>query len=277
MSGTLYVVATPIGNLEDITMRAIRVLSESDRIACEDTRHTRRLLEHFAIDKPLVSYHEHNERERTGDLLEWLRNGENIALVSDAGTPLISDPGYRIVDAAIRERLPVVPIPGPAAFLAALSASGLATDAFYYGGFLPPKAGQRRRALEEAASLDCVLLFYEAPHRLVETLEDCAAIVGERRMIVARELTKLHEEFARGTPAELAKDFAGRSAVKGEITLLIDKPGNAVRARSSVREVFEAHVSSGLSKMEAMKATARDCDVSKRDVWSQIERPGPPE
>ena len=274
MGGTLYVVATPIGNLEDISRRAIRVLTECNRIACEDTRHTRRLTEHFGIGTPLVSYHEHNERERTQDLLEWLRNGEDIALVSDAGTPLISDPGYRIVDAAVREGIRVVPVPGPAAFLTALSASGLGAEAFYFGGFLPARAGQRRRVLETAARLDCVLLFYEAPHRLLEALGDCALVFKDRRIIVARELTKVHEEFIRGTAAGIAREFSARPAVKGEITLLIDKPAEPVRAAGSVREVFDAHITSGLSKMEAMKATARDCGVSKREVWAEIERSG---
>lgn len=272
MSGTLYVVATPIGNLEDITYRAVRILKECGRVACEDTRHTRRLLEHYGIDKPMVSYHEHNERERTGDLLDWLRGGEDIALVSDAGTPLISDPGYRAVQAAVEAGIPVVPVPGAAAFLAALSASGLATDSFYFGGFLPAKAGQRRRALEAAATLDCVLLFYEAPHRVVEALQDCSAVFGDRVVVLARELTKMHEEFARGTAEELARDFGSRPAVKGEMVLLIDKPGEVTVAAGSIREVFERHVGEGLSKMDAMKATARDCGVSKREVWAEVER-----
>lgn len=272
MSGILFVVATPIGNLEDITFRAVRILKECSRVACEDTRHTRKLLEYYAIDKPLISYHEHNEHERTEDLLERLGQGENIALVSDAGTPLISDPGYRLVEAAVRAQIRVVPIPGPAAFLTALSASGLATDSFYFGGFLPAKTGHRKRVLQTASNLDCVLLFYEAPHRLAETLADCAEIFPARRMIVARELTKLHEEFSRGTASDLVTEFIQRQSVKGEITILIDKPGDTPRDSRSVREVFQFHVAAGLSRMDAMKATARDCGVSKRDVWTQVER-----
>jgi 16S rRNA (cytidine1402-2'-O)-methyltransferase len=272
MSGILYVVATPIGNLEDITYRAVRVLTECSRVACEDTRHTRRLMDRYSISTPLVSYHEHNERERTADIMSWLSAGEDIALVSDAGTPLISDPGYRIVEAAVGAGVRVVPLPGPAAFLTALSASGLATDSFYYGGFLPAKSGQRRRTLEQAASLDCVLLFYEAPHRLIEALEDCATVFADRRVIVARELTKMHEEFARGTAAELMTNFSARPSVKGEIVLMIDKPGAAVQATGSVREVFDGYVRTGMSKMDAMKATARHCGVSKRDVWAEVER-----
>ena len=271
MGGTLYVVATPIGNLEDITYRAVRTLREVSRIACEDTRHTRRLLDHYGIDRPAVSYHEHNERERTEDLLNWLRSGDDIALVSDAGTPLISDPGYRIVEAAVREGMRVVPVPGAAAFVAALAASGLPTDAFYFGGFLPARSGQRRRTLETLAAVGCVLAFYEAPHRLLETLADMDVVFGKRTVVVSRELTKLHEEFARGTAADLLAVFTGRG-VKGEITILIDKPGEVEREVASIRTVFERHISIGLSRMDAMKATARDCGVSKREVYAELER-----
>jgi 16S rRNA (cytidine1402-2'-O)-methyltransferase len=272
VAGILYVVATPLGNLEDITFRAVRILREADRIACEDTRHTRRLLDHYGISKPLVSYHEHNERERTEELTARLVAGENVALVSDAGTPLISDPGYRLIEACTRAEIQVVPIPGPAAAIAALSASGLPTDSFYFGGFLPPKAGQRRRALETVAALDCTLIFYEAPHRLLETLEDISGLMGSRTVVVAREITKLHEEFARGTATELIAKFGSRESVKGEITLLIDKPAAAPREPASIRATFERHLSAGLSRMDAMKATARDCGVSKREVYAELER-----
>jgi 16S rRNA (cytidine1402-2'-O)-methyltransferase len=271
VSGTLYVVATPIGNLEDITYRAVRTLGEVQRIACEDTRHTRRLLDHYGINRPVVSYHEHNERERTDDLLNWLRGGEDIALVSDAGTPLISDPGYRVVEAAVREGFRVVPLPGAAAFVTALAASGLPTDAFYFGGFLPARSGQRRRMLESLGELGCVLAFYEAPHRLLEALADMDAVFGARKVVVSRELTKVHEEFARGTAAELLAVFTGRG-VKGEITILIDKPGPVERETASIRETFERHIRFGLSRMDAMKATARDCGVSKREVYAELER-----
>lgn len=271
MGGTLYVVATPIGNLEDITYRAVRTLAEVSRIACEDTRHTRRLLDHYGINRPAVSYHEHNERERTEDLLDLLRSGEDIALVSDAGTPLISDPGYRIVEAAVREGIRVIPLPGPAAFVTALAASGLPTDSFYFGGFLPARSGQRRRTLEALGELGCVLIFYEAPHRLLEALADMDVVFGKRTVVVSRELTKLHEEFSRGTAADLLTVFTGRG-VKGEITILVDKPGEAERETASIREVFEKHVNGGLSRMDAMKATARDCGVSKREVYAELER-----
>ncbi len=224
MRGKLFIIATPIGNLEDISARAVRTLREADRIACEDTRHTRRLLDHYGIDRPLLSFHEHNERDRTAELLERIDAGENIALVSDAGTPLISDPGYRLVEAAVQHRVDVVPIPGPSAVITALAASGLTTDSFYFGGFLPPKSGQRRRAMEAVTELECVLIFYEAPHRLLESLSDIEAVFGPRQVVVARELTKIHEEFARGTAAELLAEFSARESIKGEITLLDRAP-----------------------------------------------------
>src|SRR5579862_5662276 len=203
MSGILYVVATPIGNLEDITLRAVRVLKEAALIACEDTRHTRKLLDHYGISKPLVSYHEHNEATRAAELVEKLQAGTAVALVSDAGTPLLSDPGYRLVAAALDAGIPVVPVPGASAALGALAASGLATDAFRFCGFLPPKQSSRRRTLEALRNQDCTLIFYEAPHRIVATLEDVESVFGTRPIALARELTKRHEEFLRGTSAEV--------------------------------------------------------------------------
>jgi len=275
MPGCLYIVATPIGNLEDISARALRTLREADRIACEDTRHTRKLLDHYGIDRPLVSFHDHNERDRTAELIERMQAGEQIALVSDAGTPLISDPGYRIVEAATRQGIQVVTIPGPSAVIAALAASGLTTDSFYFGGFLPVKQGQRRRTLETFGELDCVLIWYEAPHRLVEALEDVAFVLPEREVVVARELTKMHEEFARGTASALAADFRGRPAVKGEITLLIGKPADrGVTEAEQAPAVFRRHLKMGLSRMDAMKATARECGLSKREVYKVIEEAG---
>ena len=199
MSGTLYTVATPIGNLEDITYRAVRTLREVDLIACEDTRQTRKLLDHYGIGKPTVSYHEHNEQSRSSDLVADLQQGKNIALVSDAGTPLIADPGYRLVAQARQAGIRVVPIPGPSAALAALSASGLPTDSFLFFGFLPVKAGQRRKALEEFRTLDMSIVLYEAPHRMLATLEEIGAVLGSRPIVLAREITKIHEEFLSGT------------------------------------------------------------------------------
>ena len=207
MLGTLSIVSTPIGNLEDITLRAARVLREADLIACEDTRHTRKLLDHIGVSKPLVSYHEHNETARAAELVERLAAGANIALVSDAGTPLLSDPGYRLVEAAIAAGIPVIPIPGASAVLSALAASGLPTDEFRFGGFLPPKTTQRRKTLEALREERCTLIFYEAPHRILEALEDVEAVLGARPVVVARELTKLHEEFLRGARPRCGRNW----------------------------------------------------------------------
>src|SRR5579871_5527481 len=223
MSGTLYIVATPIGNLEDITLRALRTLRECDLVACEDTRQTRKLLDHAGISKPMVSYHEHNEAARTVELVEKLQSGSKIALVSDAGTPLISDPGYRLLVAAIDAGITVVPIPGVSAAVAALSASGLPPDSFRFCGFLPPRGGARKKALEEVANESATLIFYEAPHRIVEALEDIETVMGARKVVVAREITKMHEEFLRGTAAEIRTTLAARPSIKGEITILIGK------------------------------------------------------
>src|SRR5262249_17432462 len=223
MPGPLYLVATPIGNLEDITYRAVRVLREAAVIACEDTRQTRKLLDHFHIHKPAVSYHEHNEAERTAELIVRLEGGETVALVSDAGMPLVSDPGYRLVRAAIEHGISVQPVPGPSASLAALAAAGLPTDAFHFGGFLPAKAGQRAQLLESLAGEQATLIFYEAPHRVLEALEAIEKVLGPRQVVVARELTKIHEEFLRGSAAEIRSQLAARDTVKGEITILIGK------------------------------------------------------
>jgi len=220
-TGTLYIVATPIGNLEDITLRALRVLKEVDLVAAEDTRHTVHLLRHYQIEKPLLSYHQWNEAKRTTEFLEKLRAGQSIALVSDAGTPGISDPGQRVIRACVESGLPVVPIPGPSALIAALVASGLDTGEFRFIGFVPNKSSQRQRLLRSLADETCTLVVYESPYRILKFLEDARAILGERRMVVARELTKKFEEVLRGTPGELLAKLAGRS-VKGECTVLIE-------------------------------------------------------
>jgi 16S rRNA (cytidine1402-2'-O)-methyltransferase len=269
MPAALYLVATPIGNLEDITLRALRVLREADLIACEDTRQTGKLLGHFGIDKPMVSYHEHNEAARTLELITKLESGVTVALVSDAGTPLVSDPGYRLVNAAIGAGIPVVPIPGASALLGALAAAGLPTDAFRFCGFLPPKSGQRRKALEELRGEDCTLVFYEAPHRILDALSDVAAVYGDRRVAVARELTKLHEEFLRGTADAVRAQLAARPSVKGEITLVIGKGAAAIPdmpVEDAVRELEQK----GVPRMDAIKQVARERGLSKRDVYKQI-------
>jgi 16S rRNA (cytidine1402-2'-O)-methyltransferase len=269
MPAALYLVATPIGNLEDITLRAVRVLREADLIACEDTRQTGKLLAHFDIDKPMVSYHEHNEAARTLELMVKLEGGASIALVSDAGTPLVSDPGYRLVIAAIGAGIPVVPVPGASAVLGALAAAGLPTDAFRFCGFLPVKTTQRRKALELLRAETCTLIFYEAPHRILDALSDISAVYGDRPVAVARELTKLHEEFLRGTADEVRTQLAGRPSVKGEITLLIGK-GAPVIAATPVDEAVRELEQKGISRMDAIKQVARERGLSKREVYKQI-------
>jgi 16S rRNA (cytidine1402-2'-O)-methyltransferase len=272
MAGLLYLVATPIGNLEDITYRAVRVLREADLIACEDTRQTRKLLEHYDIRKPTVSYHEHNEAGRSAELAERLRAGTVIALVSDAGMPLVSDPGYRLVRAAIESGVPVQPVPGASAALAALAASGLPTGTFYFGGFLPPKAGQRERALEALAGEQATLVFYEAPHRILETLEAIERTLGPRPVVVARELTKLHEEFLRGTPGEVRSALAARDAVKGEITLLVGKARAPEADDTPLDREVEELVRAGAPRMQAIKQVARRRGLSKREVYGRVLR-----
>jgi 16S rRNA (cytidine1402-2'-O)-methyltransferase len=222
-TGCLYLVATPIGNLEDITLRAIRVLKEADLIACEDTRQTQKLLQHYSIHKELISYHAHNELTRSPELVIQLEEGAQVALVSDAGMPVVSDPGHRLVVMCLRHHIPVVPIPGPSAFVAALAASGLPTEEFLFVGFLPSRAGARRKKLETLKSEPRALVLYEAPHRLAETLSDAAEILGSRQAVVAREVTKIHEEFLRGTITEL-RDAARARTPRWEITLLIGPP-----------------------------------------------------
>jgi len=270
VTGTLYIVATPIGNLEDITLRALRVLKEVDWIACEDTRQTRKLLEHFGIAKPMMSYYEHNEAARAAELVERMTTGASIALVTDAGTPLVSDPGYRLVQAAIAASIRVVPIPGPSAAVGALSAAGLPTDAFRFCGFLPPKSSQRRKTLEQLKPETCTLILYETPHRILEALEDVSAVMGPRPVVVARELTKLHEEFLRGTAAEVRAELASRPSVKGEITLLIGKREALEVDDTPLEEAVRAAEKEGLPRMEAIKHVARQRGLSKREVYRLI-------
>src|SRR4026208_98932 len=216
MPGTLSVVATPIGNLEDLTHRATRILQEVDLIACEDTRHTRKLLNHYGIQTKTVSYHEHNEREQPLKLIDAIKSGTNVAVVSDAGTPGISDPGFRVVNAALEQGVEVVPVPGPTALISALVASGLPSDEFFFGGFLPARSTARRKRLAELTTLQTTLVFYEAPHRIIETLKDARAVLGEREAVVARELTKLHEEIRRGKLSELVSTFDETHEPRGE-------------------------------------------------------------
>ena len=274
-TGTLYLVATPIGNLEDITHRAVRVLAEADVVACEDTRRTRVLLDRFGIRTKTVSYHEHNERERAAELCALLEEGRNVAVVSDAGTPGVSDPGFRVVRAAIEKGIAVVPIPGAAAFVAALVASGLPTDEFYFGGFLPARRHARRARFEQARALPATLVFYESPHRLAESLADAREVLGEREAAVARELTKLHEEFARGRLGELAARFGGEQAARGEIVLVIDRTviadaaeGGAGAAAIAARvAAFEAE---GLDQRAALKRAARELGLTRDEAYRRL-------
>ncbi len=274
MAGVLYVVATPIGNLEDITYRAVRVLGEVSAIACEDTRQTHKLLDHYGIRTPLVSYHEHNEQTRAADLSERLLAGASIALVSDAGTPLVSDPGYRIVTAAIAAGVRVEPIPGASALLSALAAAGLPTDAFHFAGFLPSKTAARRKALESLKTAQATLVFYEAPHRILESLDDVAEIMGDRPVVVAREVTKLHEEFLRGTARDIRTALESRTAVKGEITLLIARGEVQPAEDGDPVEQVARLVAGGMPRMEAIKAVARERGLGKREVYRLVEGEG---
>jgi 16S rRNA (cytidine1402-2'-O)-methyltransferase len=278
---TLYLVATPIGNLEDITLRAVRVLKEVDVIACEDTRQTQKLLNHYAITTRTISYHEHNEMTRAAELVKEMQEGASIALVTDAGTPGISDPGFRLISLAIRHRLPVVPIPGASAFLAALVPSGLPTDSFRFSGFLPAKRGERRAALEAIRTSPRTQVFYEAPHRIVETLADVVEVLGNSRyVVVAREVTKLHEEFLRGRASEVLETLTARDGVKGEITLLIGKPEEsdargAVDApvRRSVRQrVEQIMAEEKVDEKAALKKVAKERGISKSEAYRELQR-----
>ncbi len=270
MSGRLYIVATPIGNLEDITYRAVRILREVDSIACEDTRQTRKLLDHYGIGKPVVSYHEHNEMERAVELAAQMSAGANIALVTDAGVPLVSDPGYRLVRAAIDAGVPVHPIPGPSAALAALSASGLPTDSFRFGGFLPVKPGQRVKALEAIREEQATVIFYEAPHRILDALQAIDETLGNRPVVIGRELTKIHEEFLRGTAREIHDTLAARDSIKGEFTLLIGKATEPPPDDTPLSEAVDALENAGIPRMEAIKQVAHRRGLSKREVYSQL-------
>jgi len=277
---TLYLVGTPIGNLEDITLRAMRILKEVQLIACEDTRQTSKLLNHYDIQTRTISYHEHNELTRSAELIMHLEQGQSIALVTDAGMPGVSDPGYRLASLAIRHRIPVVPLPGASAFLCALVASGLPTDSFVFHGFLPVKLGQRRKVLEEIKNEVRTQIFYEAPHRLLATLADVVDVLGaHRHVVVAREVTKIYEEFVRASAAEVLADFTKRDEVRGEITLLIGRAEEAhgvpavaqKNARTRVRELMKT---GELDEKEAMKRVAKEMGISKSDVYREMQKDG---
>jgi 16S rRNA (cytidine1402-2'-O)-methyltransferase len=272
--GWLYLVATPIGNLEDISFRAVRILKEADLIACEDTRQTQKLLNHYDIKKRLVSYHEHNEHERAHELVAQMEKGSSVALVSDAGTPLLSDPGSRLVNLCVERSIPVIPIPGANSVLAALSASGLPCEQFTFGGFLPARQGERRRALTEFADFPNTLVFFEAPHRIAATLRDAAEILGPRPAAIARELTKIHEEFIRGSLNELLEQLATRR-VRGELTLVVGpRIPDALPASSnkgSIRERVEVLIKNeGMDRKAALKQAAREMGIPRREAYKKL-------
>jgi 16S rRNA (cytidine1402-2'-O)-methyltransferase len=273
--GMLYVVATPIGNLEDITHRALRILREADLIACEDTRQTRKLLDHYQISTPTLSYHEHNEAARAEELVHKLEDGVTIAQVSDAGMPGISDPGYRLIKLAIDRGITVAPIPGPSALIAALVGSALPTDAFEFHGFLPAKRGQRRTALEAFRRVGHAIVVYEAPHRIRETLEDIAAVLGpERPVALARELTKIHEEFIRGTASEVLSQVQSRE-LKGEITLVIGAGGSrpqAAEAKPVAARLRELMREQNLDEKAALKVLAKERGLAKSELYRELQR-----
>jgi 16S rRNA (cytidine1402-2'-O)-methyltransferase len=268
-TGTLYIVATPIGNLEDITLRAIRVLKEADLIAAEDTRHTKHLLDRYQIETQLTSYHDHNKEEKAPVLVARLLEGKNIALVSDAGTPGISDPGYFLINLAVDQKIPVVPIPGATAAIAALSISGLPTDSFVFEGFLPAKHQARTRRLDELAQEKRTMIFYEAPHKIIRTVEDMLAVLGDRRGVITRELTKIHEETIRGTLSEILSHLK-EGTIKGEFTILLHgaSPEPLKQDIDTAEYLKNLMLHRGLSKKEAIATAAEELGLPKKEVYS---------
>jgi 16S rRNA (cytidine1402-2'-O)-methyltransferase len=275
MPGTLYLVATPIGNLADITHRALQILKDADLIACEDTRHTKKLLNHYGITTKTISYHEHNEQERAAQLIDLLKQGTDIAVVSDAGTPSISDPGFRLVRAAIENETPVVPVPGPSALISALTAAGLPTDEFFFAGFLPSRSNARRSRFSELRVVPGTLIFYEAPHRLAATLQDAYEVLGEREAVVARELTKMHEEIKRGRLSVLASHYTNEVQARGEIVLLIDRneisdKKKETQAQLSVAALVDQFERDGMDHRSALKKAARELGLSRADAYRKL-------
>ncbi len=276
MPGKLYLVATPIGNLQDISLRAIEILRNVDLIACEDTRHTRKLLTAFDISNKLISYHEHNEIQRAEEFVELLLSGKNIAIVSDAGTPGINDPGFRAVRAAIQSSIDVISIPGAVAFVNAAIVSGLPTDSIFFGGFLPSKKTARRRRLQEVSSIPATLIFYESPHRLLGSLKDCSEVLGNRQSSVSRELTKLHEETVRGTLSELHAHFESNPG-KGEFVITIERA-----SEDAMENVTEITLTERIAELEAggsdrknaLKKAAKEFGMSKSEAYrlTQLEK-----
>ncbi|MFA5073563.1 MAG: 16S rRNA (cytidine(1402)-2'-O)-methyltransferase [Nitrospirota bacterium] len=269
-SGILYIVSTPIGNLEDITLRALRILKEVDAIAAEDTRHTQKLLHKYEIETPLTSYHDHNKEEKAPVLVEKMLGGKSVALVSDAGTPGISDPGYFLINLAIDQKISVIPIPGATAAIAALSISGLPTDSFVFEGFLPAKHGARLKRLQELAKEERTIIFYESPHKIVKAIEELLEIFGDRKAVVTRELTKIHEETLRGTLSEILEHVQAGS-IKGEFTVIV----HGYLAEPHKHDIDTAEylknlmLHRGLSKKEAIVATAEELGLPKKEVYKE--------
>jgi 16S rRNA (cytidine1402-2'-O)-methyltransferase len=275
MAGILYIVATPIGNLADITQRAIQILKDVHLIAAEDTRHTHKLLQYYGIGTKTISYHEHNERQRAEELLAQLQDGTNIAIVSDAGTPGVNDPGFRLVQLSVENDIKVISVPGPTALITALVASGLPTDEFFFGGFLPGRLSARRKRLEDVRSIPGTLIFYEAPHRLSNSLKDAREILGDRQAVVARELTKLHEELRRGTLSELAEHYAGHETVRGEIVLVIDRHreevvGSRLLDNTSIGDLVARFEGEGLDHRAALKKAARELGLTRAEAYRRL-------
>lgn len=275
MKGTLYLVATPIGNLQDITFRALETLKTVDLIACEDTRHTNKLLSYFSIKNRLISYHEHNEVERAHELAELLEQGNSIAVVSDAGTPAICDPSFRIVQKAIEIGSEIVSIPGAVAFVNALIVSGLPTDSVFFGGFLPSKKSERIKRLEEVKEIAATLVFYETPHRIEKSLRDCLEVLGNRKATVARELTKLHEEIIRGNLDKLVQKFA-ENQFKGEMVLVIERedisnPKSQISNNKTLAERIAELEKDGFDHKIALKKAAKEFGLSKSEAYRIVQ------
>ncbi len=271
MTGTIHIVGAPIGNLEDITLRALRILREADVIACEDTRHTRKLLTHYDIHKPLVSCHEHNESQRAAELITRAQSGESIALVTDAGMPTISDPGYRLVSAAVEQGIDVRVIPGPTAAESALALSGLPSSSFRFVGFLPAKGGQRRKTLAALASDSATIVCYETPHRLLAALADIQTELGDRPIALAREMTKIHEEVLRGRVSNVLAELKQRDRIRGEITLVIGPSVEAPAADVDIPQRVAELIESGRGRMDAIKLAASEAGISKREAYRLLE------
>lgn len=269
-TGTLYIVATPIGNLEDMTLRAIRVLKEVDLVAAEDTRHTRHLLDRYQIDTQLTSYHDHNKEEKAPILVSRMLDGKNVALVSDAGTPGISDPGYFLINLAIDQHIPVIPIPGATAAIAALSISGMPTDRFIFEGFLPAKHVARLKRLQELAHEERTIIFYEAPHKIIRAVEDMLAVLGDRRAVSTRELTKIYEETIRGTLSEILKRLQ-EGTIKGEFTIIVHGASTEPQKQDidTTEYLKNLMIHRGLTKKEAIAATAEELGLPKKEVYKE--------